>query len=110
FTPVLLNLAMIGAAVWLAPRMEEPVTALAWGVLLAGLLQLAFQLPFLARLRLLPRPRLKRAHEGVRRIGSLMLPGIFGSSVAQINLLIDTLIASFLVTGSVSWLYYSDRL
>ncbi len=110
FTPVLLNLSMIGAAVWLAPRLDEPVTALAWGVLLAGLLQLAFQLPFLARLRLLPRPRLKRAHEGVRRIGSLMLPGIFGSSVAQINLLIDTLIASFLVTGSVSWLYYSDRL
>lgn len=110
FTPVLLNLTMIGAAVWLAPRLEEPVTALAWGVLLAGLLQLAFQLPFLARLRLLPRPRLKRAHEGVRRIGALMLPGIFGSSVAQINLLIDTLIASFLVTGSVSWLYYSDRL
>ncbi|MDX9741022.1 MAG: murein biosynthesis integral membrane protein MurJ [Gammaproteobacteria bacterium] len=110
FTPVLLNLSMIGAAVWLAPRLEEPVTALAWGVLLAGLLQLAFQLPFLARLRMLPRPRLRRAHAGVRRIGSLMLPGIFGSSVAQINLLIDTLIASFLVTGSVSWLYYSDRL
>lgn len=110
FTPVLLNLSMIGAAVWLAPRLDEPVTALAWGVLLAGLLQLAFQLPFLARLRLLPRPRLRRDHPGVRRIAGLMLPGIFGSSVAQINLLIDTLIASFLVTGSVSWLYYSDRL
>ncbi len=110
FTPVFLNLCMIGAALWLAPRMEEPVMALAWGVLLAGIVQLAFQVPFLLRLRLLPRPRWRRSHEGVRRIGRLMLPAIFGSSVAQINLLIDTLIASFLVTGSVSWLYYSDRL
>ncbi|MDR2877371.1 MAG: murein biosynthesis integral membrane protein MurJ [Chromatiales bacterium] len=110
FTPVLLNLCMIGAAVWLAPHMEQPVVALAWGVLIAGMAQLAFQLPFLWRLRLLPRPRWRRGHEGVRKIIGLMLPGIFGSSVAQINLLIDTLIASFLVTGSVSWLYYSDRL
>lgn len=110
FTPVFLNLCMIGAALWLAPRMAEPVEALAWGVLLAGIVQLAFQFPFLLRLRLLPRPRWRRAHEGVRKIVGLMLPGIFGSSVAQINLLIDTLIASFLVTGSVSWLYYSDRL
>lgn len=110
FTPVFLNLCMIAATLWLAPRMAEPVTALAWGVLLAGIVQLAFQFPFLRRLRLLPRPRWRRAHEGVRKITGLMLPGIFGSSVAQINLLIDTLIASFLVTGSVSWLYYSDRL
>ncbi len=110
FTPVFLNLCMIGAALWLAPRMDEPVMALAWGVLLAGIVQLAFQVPFLLRLRLLPRPRWRRSHEGVNRIGRLMLPAIFGSSVAQINLLIDTLIASFLVTGSVSWLYYSDRL
>lgn len=110
FTPVFLNLCMIGAAVWVAPRMDEPVMALAWGVFLAGIVQLAFQLPFLFRLGLLPRPRLRLAHEGVRRVGRLMVPGIFGSSVAQINLLIDTLIASFLVTGSVSWLYYSDRL
>lgn len=110
FTPVFLNLCLIGAALWLAPRLDQPVTALAWGVLLAGVVQLAFQIPFLLRLRLMPRPRWRRGHEGVRRIGRLMLPGIFGSSVAQINLLIDTLIASFLVTGSVSWLYYSDRL
>jgi len=110
FTPVLLNLALIGAAVWLAPQMAEPVTALAWGVLVAGIAQLAFQLPFLKRLGLLAAPRLSRAHEGVARIVRLMMPAAFGASVAQINLLIDTLIASFLVTGSVSWLYYSDRM
>ncbi len=110
FTPVLLNLALIAAALWLAPLMAEPVTALAWGVLIAGFAQLAFQLPFLKRLGLLTVPRFARAHEGVRRIVRLMMPAAFGASVAQINLLVDTLIASFLVTGSVSWLYYSDRM
>ncbi len=110
FTPIFLNLAMIGCALWLAPLMAEPVMALAWGVFIAGIVQLLFQLPFLYRLRLLPRPRRGKGNEGVRRITRLMLPAIFGSSVAQINLLFDTLIASFLVTGSVSWLYYSDRL
>lgn len=109
FTPVFLNLSLIGATLWLAPRMEQPVVGLAWGVFIAGAVQLAFQLPFLARLGLLPRLRLDRAHEGVRRILKLMLPAIFGSSVAQINLLFDTLIASFLAAGSISWLYYSDR-
>jgi putative peptidoglycan lipid II flippase len=109
---VFLNLSLIIAALWLAPQLDEPVLALAWGVFVAGIAQLLFQLPFLARLGLLPRPQLrwKEQHEGVRRIGRLMLPAIFGSSVVQINLLFDTLIASFLVTGSVSWLYYSDRL
>ena len=110
FTPVLLNLSMIGAALWLAPRMHNPVMALAWGVFIAGVAQLLFQLPFLARLGLLPRPRLKRGHDGVARVFKLMLPAIFGVSVAQINTLINTILASFLVTGSVSWLYYSDRL
>jgi putative peptidoglycan lipid II flippase len=110
FTPVFLNLSMIGAALWLAPHMDQPVMALAWGVFIAGVVQLAFQLPYLLRLKLMPRPRWRLDHDGVRRIAQLMLPGIFGSSVAQINLLIDTLIASFLVTGSVSWLYFSDRL
>ncbi len=110
FTPVFLNLALIAAAIWLAPRMAEPVTALAWGVLIAGVAQLAFQLPFLARLGLLPRPRWGGRDEGVRRIMRLMLPGLFAVSVVQINLLLDTVIASFLATGSVSWLYYSDRL
>lgn len=110
FTPVLLNLSMIGAALWLAPRMDNPVLALAWGVFIAGAAQLLFQLPFLKRLGFLPRPRLRRGHDGVARVFRLMLPAIFGVSVAQINTLVNTMLASFLVTGSVSWLYYSDRL
>ena len=110
FTPALLNLSLIGAALVLAPRMEEPIFALAFGVLVAGVVQLAFLLPFLASLRLLVAPRLKWAHEGVRRIARLLLPAVFGASVAQINIQIDTLIASFLVTGSISWLYFSDRI
>jgi putative peptidoglycan lipid II flippase len=110
FTPVLLNLTLIAFAAWVAPRLERPAMGLALGVFAAGLVQLAFQVPFLLRAGLLPRPKWGRAHEGVRRILKLMLPVIFGSSVAQINILFDTLIASFLVTGSISWLYYSDRL
>jgi putative peptidoglycan lipid II flippase len=109
-TPIFLNLAMIAAAVWLAPRMEQPVVALAWGVFAGGAVQLLFQLPFLWRRGMLVRPRLGLRHEGVRRVLRLMLPAIFGVSVGQISLLLDTLLASFLETGSVSWLYYSDRL
>ena len=110
FTPVLLNLTLIGCALWLAPRLEQPIMALAWGVLIAGVAQLLFQLPFLARMGLLPRPRFAPRDPGVRRVGRLMLPALFGVSVAQLSLLIDTLLASFLTTGSISWLYYSDRL
>ena len=109
-TPVLLNLSLIAAALLLADRLEVPVTALAWGVLLAGFAQLLIQIPALLRLGLLPRPRWGWRHSGVRRIIKLMIPTLFGSSVAQVNLLIDSIIATFLVTGSVSWLYYSDRL
>ncbi|WP_294948972.1 murein biosynthesis integral membrane protein MurJ [Sulfurivirga sp.] len=108
-TPVLLNLTLIFAAVVLSQWFDPPVLALAWGVLLAGVVQLAFHLPFLWRLGLLPRPR-PIDDPGVAEIKRLMLPALFGVSVAQINLLIDTVLASFLVTGSVSWLYYSDRL
>lgn len=110
FTPVFLNLVLIGAALWLSPQLERPIVGVAFGVLVAGVVQLAFQLPFLRALRLLPRPRWGWSHPGVRRIGTLMLPAILGSSVAQINLIVDRVIASFLVTGSISWLYYSDRL
>ncbi|WP_267899215.1 MULTISPECIES: murein biosynthesis integral membrane protein MurJ [Modicisalibacter] len=110
FTPVLLNLALIGAAVWLTPWMTVPSMALAWGVLIAGAVQLAFQVPFLARLGLLPTPWPAFRHPGVRRILWLMTPALFGVSVSQINLLLDTVLASFLASGSVSWLYYSDRL
>lgn len=109
-TPVLLNVSLIGAALLLAPRFERPIEALAWGVLLAGVLQLLIQLPFLWRLGVLPRPRWGAAHAGVRRIGRLMVPTLFGSSVAQVNVLVDTFIASFLVAGSISWLYFADRI
>ena len=109
-TPVLLNICLILGAVWVSPQLERPVIALAWSVFAAGLLQLLFQLPYLRALKLLPRPRWGWRSEGVQRILKLMVPTLFGSSVAQINLLFDTLLASFLVTGSVSWLYYSDRL
>lgn len=113
-SPVLMNLSMIAAAWGLVPWMEKwgyaPVLALAWGVFAAGILQLAFQLPALARIGLLPRPKWGAAHAGVRRIMKLMVPTLFGSSVAQVNLLINTMMASFLIGGSVTWLYYSDRL
>ncbi|MCP5417897.1 MAG: murein biosynthesis integral membrane protein MurJ [Chromatiaceae bacterium] len=110
FTPVLLNLSMIACALWLSPLLQRPVVALAWGVLFAGIAQLLFQGPFLLQLKLLPRFRFAPKDAGVRRIGRLMLPALFGVSVTQINLLLDTLIASFLISGSISWLYYSDRL
>jgi putative peptidoglycan lipid II flippase len=110
FTPVFLNLALIGAALLVAPYFKTPVTALAWGVFAAGVVQLLFQFPYLKKLHLLVVPRWGSRDEGVKRVVRLMLPAIFGSSVAQINLLLDTLIASFLITGSISWLYYSDRL
>ncbi|MEJ2612062.1 MAG: murein biosynthesis integral membrane protein MurJ [Candidatus Thiodiazotropha sp.] len=110
FTPVLLNLSLIGCAVWLSPMMDEPVVALAWGVLIAGIVQFLFQLPFLTRLKMLPRPKVAFKDPGVARVMRLMVPALFGVSVSQINLLLDTVIASFLVSGSISWLYYSDRL
>jgi putative peptidoglycan lipid II flippase len=110
FTPVLLNLSLISAALLAAPLFGEPVYALAWGVLMAGVVQLLFQLPFLYRLELLPAPRWSLSHPGVRQVLTLMVPALFGVSVSQVNLLLDTVLASFLPTGSVSWLYYSDRL
>ena len=109
FTPTFLNLSLLAATLWLAPRFDQPVVALAWGVFIAGVAQLIFQIPFLSRLGLLPQFSLHGASEGVKKIGRLMLPAIFGSSVVQINLLINTLIASFLAVGSISWLYISDR-
>ena len=116
-TPVLLNFCLIGAVFGLLPVMANGAVALGLGVLAAGFLQLGFQLPFLRIERRLPRPRVAARGEsgqigsaGVRRVFTLMLPALFGVSVAQINLLVNTILASFLVTGSVSWLYYSDRL
>lgn len=109
-TPVLLNICLIAVALWLAPHFERPVMALAIGVFIAGVAQLAFQWPFVRRLGLLPRPRWGWRDPMVQRIMRLMLPVLFGSSVTQISLLLDTIIASFLATGSVTWLYFSDRL
>jgi putative peptidoglycan lipid II flippase len=110
FTPVILNVVLIASAMWLSPRLAEPGMALAYGVLLAGIAQLMFQIPFLARIHAIPRPSWHLRHEGVRRIGKLMVPAIFGSSVAQINVLIGGVIASMLGVGKISLLYYSDRL
>ena len=110
FTPVLLNLSLISTALLAAPYFPEPAFALAWGVCLAGLVQLLFQLPFLYRLDLVPRPVWDLKNPGVRQVLTLMVPALFGVSVSQLNLLLDTVLASFLPTGSVSWLYYSDRL
>ena len=109
-TPVFLNITMIAAAIWLAPLLSEPVSALAWGVLGAGVVQLLFQMPALMRLGLWPRLRVDFKDPRVKLTLNRMLPAIFSVSVTQINLLLDSLVASFLVVGSVSWLYYSDRL
>ena len=110
FTPVLLNVSFIVFALWLAPYFDPPVTALAWAVFVGGVLQLAFQLPFLARLKLLPRFRFALHDAGVWRILRQMGPAVFGVSIGQVSLVINTIFASFLATGSVSWLYYADRL
>ena len=113
-TPILLNLTLIGSALWLTGFVPNLAVALAIGVFIAGVLQLIFQIPFLVKSKVMPRPALKvtsvEDREGAGEVYRLMLPAIFGASVAQINLIINTIIASFLVTGSVSWLYYSDRL
>lgn len=110
FTPVLLNLSFIACAIWLAPRMEQPIVALAWAVFIGGLVQLAFQVPFLRRMHMWPVIRWAPRDEGVTRIVQLMAPAALGVSVAQVSLLINTQIASHLGNGPVSWLYFADRL
>ncbi|WP_261600882.1 murein biosynthesis integral membrane protein MurJ [Photobacterium sp. TY1-4] len=110
FTPVFLNVAVIGCAWFLSPQLAQPEIGLAIGVFLGGLIQFLFQLPFLYRAGMLVRPKWGWRDPGVVKIRTLMIPALFGVSVSQINLLFDTFIASFLATGSISWLYYSDRL
>ncbi len=110
FTPLLLNVSLIIAAAIVSPMFDEPVFALAWGVLAAGVIQLLFQIPFLMRLGLMPHPKVDWADESVRKVLKLMAPAVFAVSVSQINLLFDTILASNLPTGSPSWLYFSDRL
>lgn len=110
FTPTLLNLSFIGMALFAAPYFDPPVMVLAWAVFLGGILQLAIQLPALKRIGMLPRFDFAPGDPGVRRVMTLMVPALLGVSVAQISLLINTVFASFLTSGSVSWLYYADRL
>lgn len=110
FTPVLLNVCIISLAIFLSPMLDNPAYALAWGVFVGGLVQFLFQIPFLIKAGVLVKPKWAWHAEGVKKIRKLIVPALFGVSVTQINLLLDTLIASFLVTGSISWLYYADRL
>ena len=110
FSPVLLNVAMIAGAWWLTPYMAEPIMALGWAVVVAGVLQLAIQIPELWKKKLLIPPKIDFKHEGVERILKLMLPALFGVSVTQINLLLNTIWASFMQDGSVSWLYSAERM
>ena len=109
FTPVLLNVSLILSAIFLSKHMDTPIMALAWGVLIGGVAQLAFQIPFLRKIHRLPKLRFG-PHPAIQTLKKRILPALFGVSVSQINLLIDTMIASTLIAGSVSWLYYSDRL
>lgn len=109
-TPALLNICLITSALFLSNYFHVPIEAQAWGVLIAGFVQLAFQLPFLFKKGFLVFPRLNWKDPGVRKVLKLMVPAIFGASVVQISLLLNTIFASFLKVGSVTWLYYSDRL
>jgi putative peptidoglycan lipid II flippase len=108
--PVLLNLCFIGGALWLAPYCNPPIMALAWAVFVAGFVQLAFQIPFLKKIGMLPSFRFNWHDAGMWRVIKQMGPAVFGVSISQISLIINTIFASFLVAGSVSWLYYADRL
>jgi len=110
FSPVLLNLCFIGSILWVAPYFDRPIVALAWAVFLAGVLQLAFQIPFLKKVGMLPSWRFNLKDAGVWRVIKQMGPAMFGVSISQISLIINTIIATYLVAGSVSWLSYADRL
>lgn len=109
-TPVFLNIFMISAALLVADFFPNPAYALAWSIVAAGIFSLLFQLPFLRQIHLLPSPSLDWSHPGVKRILVLMTPALFGVSVSQLNLLLDSVIATMLGDGAVSWLFYSDRL
>ncbi len=108
--PILLNICLIGGALWLAPYFDQPIIGLAWAWFIAGFVQLAFQVPFLKKIDMLPSIRFGLKDEGMWRVVRQMGPAVFGVSIAQISLILNTIFASFLVAGSVSWLYYADRL
>ena len=109
-TPLFYNLSLITAAVWFAPKFELPIYAIAWGVFAAGIIQVLIQIPTLVSMGLLPKFKLNMSHPGVKKVMYLMIPGIIAGGVSQINMLVDTILASLLPTGSPSWLYVSDRL
>lgn len=110
FAPTFLNLSMIGFSLFAAPYFNPPIMALAWAVTVGGVLQLAYQLPHLKKIGMLVLPRINLRDAGVWRVMRLMGPAIIGVSVSQISLIINTIFASFLVSGSVSWMYYADRM
>ena len=109
-TPALLNIVLIIAAVFFSHNLSVPIEAQAWGVLIAGFVQLSFLLIFMVKFKLFVWPRLNFKDPGVKRILKIMGPALFGASVGQLSLLLNTIFASFLAVGSISWLYYSDRL
>ncbi|MDD4977604.1 MAG: murein biosynthesis integral membrane protein MurJ [Gallionella sp.] len=108
--PILLNICLIGGVLWMTPYFAEPVIALAWAWFIAGFVQLAFQIPFLKKIGMMPTLRLSLKDPGMWRVIKQMGPAMFGVSISQISLILNTVIASFFVAGSVSWLYYADRL
>lgn len=110
FTPIILNLSLIGGAVLISPYFLQPIVALAWGVLLGGIFQFLFQLPFLKHLGLLVKPQILWWDDEVKKVLKLMLPAILGVSVVQLNFLINNFLASFLPKGSITWLSYANRL
>ena len=110
FVPTLLNVSMIVFALFLTPYFDPPIMAMAWATLVGGLAQFLYQLPHLKRIGMLVLPRLNLRDSGVWRVMKQMGPAILGVSVSQISLIINTIFASFLAAGSVSWMYYADRL
>ena len=109
-TPCVLNIVLITFAYFIAPHFHDPNEVLAYGIVVGGVLQLALQIPFVLKLKLFIIPKWGWKHEGVTKIRKLMLPAIVGISASQINLIVNTALASFLSTGAISYLYYSDRL
>ena len=110
FTPALLNISIITVAIFLSPLLSAPIYSLAIGVFIGGVLQLVLQYTSVRKLGFHLNVTLGFRHDGVKKVFKLMMPGIIGGSVAQLNILVDSIIASFLVAGSISWLYYSDRI
>jgi putative peptidoglycan lipid II flippase len=108
--PILLNVGIIAGAMWISPRLSEPIVGVAIGVIIGGILQVLLQIPWILQKGFSLRPLWMPGHPAVKRIGLLMVPAIFGSAIYQVNQFIGTLLASFLTQGSISWLYYADRI